>query len=91
MSPAAAATAIPFTAPVAAPASAAAETVLPLPLGTLPQPWYTIGQHALQARLPQDDQSRLDFVTHLNYFLARRPGHARRFRRARAGCAAGQP
>jgi SAM-dependent methyltransferase len=41
-----------------------------LPIGTLPQPWYTIGRHAVVPRLRADEQARLDALTHLNHFLA---------------------
>ena len=41
-----------------------------LPVGTLPQPWYTIGRHAVLPRLSQDELARLDAISHLNYFLA---------------------
>lgn len=41
-----------------------------LPLGTLPQPWQTIGQHPLLPVLGADELARLDAITYLNYFLA---------------------
>ena len=41
-----------------------------LPLGTLPQPWHTIGRHAVSLRLDTDEQARLDFISHLNHFMA---------------------
>ena len=41
-----------------------------LPLGTLPQPWHTIGRHAVSLRLDADEQARLDFISHLNHFMA---------------------
>ncbi len=41
-----------------------------LPVGTLPQPWRTIGRHAVLPRLSVDEQARLDASTHLNHFLA---------------------
>jgi len=41
-----------------------------LPVGTLPQPWRTIGQHAVLPRLSVDEQARLDAISHLNHFLA---------------------
>lgn len=41
-----------------------------LPIGTLPQPWRTIGRHAVLPRLSVDEQARLDASTHLNHFLA---------------------
>ena len=41
-----------------------------LPIGTLPQPWNTIGRHAVLPHLSQDEQARLDALTHLNHFLA---------------------
>lgn len=41
-----------------------------LPIGTLPQPWYTIGRHAVLPQLSQDELTRLDAISHLNYFLA---------------------
>lgn len=59
--------------PSALPAVAAAAAHAPqkqLPLGTLPQPWHTIGRHAVSLRLDQDEQARLDFISHLNHFMA---------------------
>ena len=41
-----------------------------LPLGTLPQPWHTIGRHAVSLRLDADEQARLDFISHLNHFMS---------------------
>lgn len=41
-----------------------------LPIGTLPQPWYTIGRNAVLPRLSQDELTRLDAISHLNYFLS---------------------
>ena len=41
-----------------------------LPLGTLPQPWHTIGRHAALLELDQGEQARLDFISHLNHFMA---------------------
>ena len=41
-----------------------------LPLGTLPQPWHTIGKHAALPQLDADERARLDAITHLNHFLA---------------------
>lgn len=41
-----------------------------LPLGTLPQPWHTIGNHAVLPVLSADERARLDAITHLNHFLA---------------------
>jgi SAM-dependent methyltransferase len=51
-------------------AAAATETLVQLPIGTLPQPWRTIGRHAVLPRLSFDEQARLDASTHLNHFLA---------------------
>jgi ubiquinone/menaquinone biosynthesis C-methylase UbiE len=48
----------------------AAQPVQQLPIGTLPQPWYTIGRHAVLLDLSKDEQARLDFVSHLNHFMA---------------------
>ncbi|MCU0760726.1 MAG: class I SAM-dependent methyltransferase [Steroidobacteraceae bacterium] len=77
MSPAAAAQLAPVTsrdAPLPPPAHAAAPlAAVPsaqLPIGTLPQPWRTIGRHAVLLRLTPDEQARLDALTHLNHFLA---------------------
>ncbi len=58
-----------------------------LPLGTLPQPWHTIGRHAALARLSHDEQARLDAAAHLNHFLAQQvvPVMRRRFEAAAAG------
>jgi trans-aconitate methyltransferase len=41
-----------------------------LAIGTLPQPWHTIGRHAVLPKLSHDEQARLDAISHLNYFLA---------------------
>lgn len=61
----------PVQAP-AAPALAAATPAAPaqLPIGTLPQPWRTIGRHAVLPRLSFDEQARLDALSHLNHFMA---------------------
>jgi ubiquinone/menaquinone biosynthesis C-methylase UbiE len=48
----------------------ASQPMQQLPIGTLPQPWYTIGRHAVLLGLNKDDQARLDFVSHLNHFMA---------------------
>ena len=57
-----------------------------LPVGTLPQPWRTIGQHAVLPRLGVDEQARLDAISHLNHFLAQDlvPAMRGRFERAAA-------
>lgn len=57
-----------------------------LPLGTLPQPWHTIGRHAALANLTHDEQARLDAAAHLNHFLAQQvvPALRRRFDAAEA-------
>jgi ubiquinone/menaquinone biosynthesis C-methylase UbiE len=57
-----------------------------LPLGTLPQPWHTIGRHAALARLSHDEQARLDAAAHLNHFLAQQvvPAMRQRFEQAAA-------
>lgn len=75
-----------------APASAVeSETPTPvpvaqLPIGTLPQPWSTIGKHAVLPQLSADEKARLDALTHLNYFLAQEvvPAMRGRFERAAA-------
>jgi SAM-dependent methyltransferase len=41
-----------------------------LSIGTLPQPWRTIGRHAVLPTLTHDEQARLDSISHLNHFLA---------------------
>lgn len=46
------------------------QPVQQLPIGTLPQPWYTIGRHAVSLGLDKDEQARLDFISHLNHFMA---------------------
>lgn len=51
-------------------ASPAPKPAQQLPIGTLPQPWYTIGRHAVVLGLNKDEQARLDFVSHLNHFMA---------------------
>lgn len=58
-----------------------------LPLGTLPQPWHTIGRHAALATLSHDEQARLDAAAHLNHFLAQQvvPAMRERFEAAAAG------
>ena len=55
-----------------------------LPLGTLPQPWRTIGRHAVLPRLGVDEQARLDALSHLNHFLAQDvvPAMRERFKQA---------
>lgn len=72
MSPAAmsAARIAPHDALPSEPSPAAAQAVQQLPVGTLPQPWYTIGRHAVLLGLNKDEQARLDFVSHLNHFMA---------------------
>ncbi|MCU0975616.1 MAG: class I SAM-dependent methyltransferase [Steroidobacteraceae bacterium] len=57
-----------------------------LPLGTLPQPWHTIGRHAALAQLSHDERSRLDAAAHLNHFLAQQvvPAMRQRFEQAAA-------
>jgi SAM-dependent methyltransferase len=57
-----------------------------LPIGTLPQPWYTIGRHAVLPQLSSDERARLDALTHLNHFLAQDvvPAMRARFERAAA-------
>jgi ubiquinone/menaquinone biosynthesis C-methylase UbiE len=71
--------------PDATPAAAAAAP-RQLPLGTLPQPWHTIGRHAALAELSHDEQARLDAAAHLNHFLAQQvvPAMRQRFERAAA-------
>lgn len=63
------------------PAATTAKPAQLLPLGTLPQPWHTIGRHAVLLGLDKDEQARLDFVAHLNHFLAQSvvPGMRARF------------
>lgn len=39
-------------------------------VGTLPQPWDTIGRHAALPTLKHDDRARLDGIAHLNHFLS---------------------
>jgi ubiquinone/menaquinone biosynthesis C-methylase UbiE len=39
-------------------------------VGTLPQPWDTIGRHAALPTLKHDDRARLDGLAHLNHFLS---------------------
>ena len=39
-------------------------------VGTLPQPWDTIGRHAALPVLKHDDRARLDGIAHLNHFLS---------------------
>jgi SAM-dependent methyltransferase len=39
-------------------------------VGTLPQPWDTIGRHIGLPNLGHDDRARLDNIAHLNHFLA---------------------
>lgn len=39
-------------------------------VGTLPQPWDTIGRHAALPSLQHDDRARLDGIAHLNHFLS---------------------
>lgn len=39
-------------------------------VGTLPQPWDTIGRHAALPKLKHDDRARLDGIAHLNHFLS---------------------
>jgi SAM-dependent methyltransferase len=76
----------PFEAsPEATPAGTAAAP-RQLPLGTLPQPWHTIGRHAALARLTHDEQARLDAAAHLNHFLAQQvvPAMRQRFEQAAA-------
>jgi SAM-dependent methyltransferase len=38
-------------------------------IGTLPQPWDTIGRHPALPALSLDDRARLDNIAHLNHFL----------------------
>lgn len=66
--PPATAQAVPLAAvePPAAPAVPDAQ----LPLGTLPQPWHTIGRHPALAEPSHDERARLDAVAQLNHFLA---------------------
>ena len=61
-----------------------------LPIGTLPQPWHTIGRHAVLPRLTQDELARLDAISHLNYLLAQQVVPAMRAR-FEAGAAAAPP
>lgn len=65
---------------------APAQASLPLPIGTLPQPWHTIGRNAVLPRLSHDEQARLDAISHLNHFLAQSvvPAMRERFERAAA-------
>jgi SAM-dependent methyltransferase len=39
-------------------------------VGTLPQPWDTIGRHAALPPLPLDDRARIDGIAHLNHYLS---------------------
>jgi trans-aconitate methyltransferase len=72
------------TAPPPAP-----RQILPqLPIGTLPQPWDTIGRHAALPRLDHDDRARLDGIAHLNHFLAQAVVPAMRADYETAGVAA---
>jgi len=66
--------------------TAASDPVAQLPVGTLPQPWRTIGRHAVLPRLSVDEQARLDASTHLNHFLAQEvvPAMRERFEPAAA-------
>jgi SAM-dependent methyltransferase len=83
------------SAPVAAPVASAAVVepqgpgvAAQLPIGTLPQPWYTIGRHAVLPQLTADERARLDALTHLNYFLAQDVVPAMRARFDQAATAA---
>lgn len=51
-------------------AASAPKPAQQLPIGTLPQPYYTIGHHAVVLGLNKDEQARLDFVSHLKHFMA---------------------
>ena len=66
------------------PASAAPHAQLPI--GTLPQPWRTIGRHSVLPGLSADEQGRLDALSHLNHFLAQEvvPAMRERFEQAAA-------
>lgn len=61
---------IPPSGPASATAPASAPVPAQLPIGTLPQPWHTIGRHAVLPRLGFDEQARLDALSHLNHFMA---------------------
>ena len=63
-----------------------AATQSQLPVGTLPQPWRTIGHHGVLPRLGVDEQARLDALSHLNHFLAQEvvPAMRERFEQAAA-------
>lgn len=53
-----------------APVMAAQGQILPqVQIGTLPQPWDTIGRHPVLPNVPLDDRARLDNIAHLNHFL----------------------
>lgn len=71
--------------PDATPA-ATATTTRQVPVGTLPQPWHTIGRHAALATLSHDEQARLDAAAHLNHFLSQQvvPAMRQRFEQAAA-------
>jgi len=68
------------------PPVSASQPMQQLPIGTLPQPWYTIGRHAVSLGLDKDEQARLDFVSHLNHFMAQAivPSMRTRFEEAAA-------
>lgn len=46
------------------------QRLLPVDIGTLPQPWDTIGRHAALPDLAHDERARLDAHAHLNFFLS---------------------
>ncbi|MBL8645376.1 MAG: methyltransferase domain-containing protein [Rhodospirillaceae bacterium] len=50
-------------------------------IGTLPQPWDTIGRHVALPEVSLDDRARLDNIAHLNHFLSQVvvPGLRRRY------------
>ena len=52
-----------------APAPQAQQLLPQVNIGTLPQPWDTIGRHVALPRVPLDDRARLDNIAHLNHFL----------------------
>lgn len=56
-------------APTPAPVVGSGQVLPQVNIGTLPQPWDTIGRHAALPRLALDDRARLDNIAHLNHFL----------------------
>ena len=76
----------PIAAQPEATTAVAAAAPRQLPVGTLPQPWHTIGRHAALAKLTHDEQARLDAAAHLNHFLAQQvvPAMRQRFEQAAA-------